>query len=70
MNVYDFGVRPRGYKPKNTAHAPRTRAGKTYPGGKHMRRALASLASRTAAYEAMKATDQASHTKPGSRKAY
>lgn len=30
----------------NTAESPRTRPGKEYPGGKHMRRALAKLAMR------------------------
>lgn len=30
----------------NTAEPPRTRPGKEYPGGKHMRRALAKLAVR------------------------
>lgn len=53
MNVWNpiKGPRPKGHKPNNTAESPRTRAGKTYPGGRGMRRALARLAASTAFYE-------------------
>lgn len=37
---------PRKKDRANTAKPPRTREGKEYPGGKHMRRALAKLAMR------------------------
>lgn len=37
---------PRKKDRSNTAKTPRTRPGKEYPGGKHMRRALAKLALR------------------------
>lgn len=53
MNVWNAvkGPRPKGHKPNNTAKPPRTRAGKTYPGGRPLRRALARLAASTAFYE-------------------
>ena len=44
---YDHrNLAPRKKDRKNTAETPRTRPGKEYPGGKHMRRALAKLAMR------------------------
>lgn len=73
MNVWidmGKGPRPKNHKPKNTTKAPRTREGKTYPGGRFLRRALKSLAARQAAYEASKTSVKGkaanSFTKPGS----
>lgn len=54
MNIHNetkYGKRPKGYRPRNTSETPRTRAGKVYPGGRAMRRALRRLAAATAFYE-------------------
>lgn len=52
MNLYPLehydrrNLEPRKKDRANTAEPARTRPGQTYPGGKHMRRALAKLALR------------------------
>lgn len=55
-------------KPTGGKHAgpPRTRSGKTYPGGRKLRRAMKNLSARVAAHNTIK--DAASYTKPGSMK--
>lgn len=76
MNIHNatkYGPRPKGYVSRNTAKAPRTRAGQTYPGGKGLRRALKRLAASTAFYEKVGGKGkkgQEAFTKPGSMKPY
>lgn len=74
MNIHNankYGPRPKGYKSRNTAETPRTRAGQTYPGGRAMRRALRRLATATALYEKAgsgKGKSSNAFTKPGAFK--
>lgn len=74
---YDRRRLSRKNKRSNTAEPPRTRSGQKFPGGKHMRKALARLAARQSAYVADKAgaldrnpnLGDGFTTKPGSMKA-
>lgn len=75
MNTWDgFGpltVRPRGYKAKNNTKTPRTRDGATYPGGRHLRKAMARLSARVADYERTISSTKkgaSGYSKPGSMK--
>lgn len=68
MNVWDYamGAKPRNHKPEKTMKTPRTRDGKDYPGGKHMRRALKALGIRKRVLEGQKSKQ--GETVPGSMK--
>ncbi len=55
-------LNPRKSNRNKTAKPSRTRPGQSFPGGKHLRRALARLSARQNAFD----TKDASRTKPGS----
>lgn len=59
-------LNPRKKNRANNTESPRTREGKVYPGGKHMRSALKNLARRRKALDEQK--DKQGCTVPGSMK--
>lgn len=74
MNIHFIaGTRiktPKGHKvSKEGTQTPKTREGKTHPGGKTMRRAFARLERRKADFNAMSTAKQGAHTSPGSMRA-
>lgn len=77
MNIHFMaGTRvptPRGHKPSKAGTKPprsrdsldRSKGHNVYAGGKYLRKRLARLAARQAAYNAMSSTKQVAHTLPG-----
>ena len=57
-----------GKREASTSQPPRTRSGKTQPGGRSLRRTLTSLEIRLREFDGSSVDVQASMTRPGSRK--